>query len=104
MMCEDCMRSVFIGAVGRWWLVMGLSKFDDAFEVYIHSTLYALEESPLAAYAFLSRLVSTCLGSLTTMTKRLVCLLLTSLAWSNAMLNQIHTHTPRNEIRVSYQP
>ena len=59
---------------------MGLSKFDDAFEVYIHSTFCAPEQSPLAAYAFLSTPVSTCLGALTTMTDRLVCLLLTSLA------------------------
>jgi len=80
---------------------MGLSKFDDAFGVYIHSTLDALEQLPHAAYAFLSTLISTCLSALTTMTKRLVCLLLTSLAWSNAMLNQIHTHIPRNEVRLS---
>jgi len=80
MMCENCMRSVFIVAVGRRWLVMGLSKFDDAFRVYIHSPFHALEQSPLAAYAFLSTLVSTYTGSLATMTERSVCILLSSLA------------------------
>jgi len=75
---------------------MGLSKFDDAFRVCIHSTLYALGQLPLAAYAFLSRLVSTYIGALTTRRERLVCLLLTSLTWSNALLNQIYTDTPKN--------
>ena len=72
-------QAILIRAVRRRWLVVRLSKFDDAFRVYIHSTLYALGQLPLATYAFLSRLVSTYIGALTTKRERLVCLLLTSL-------------------------